>query len=227
MIKNILWDVDGTLLNFDKSEEYAFDAVFRAYQLELRQEIFETYQEINSELWKSLEQGLVTREQVLTGRFDTLFEKYHIKGINSAEFGKRYLKELGNVYYYNEDSLKLCQKLRQRYKQYIVTNGVYETQKHKLQLAGFWQLMDGIFISEKIGYEKPQKKFFEAVFESIGEIKPEETIIVGDSLSSDIAGGNASGIRTVWYNPFRKQNSSNVAIPDDIIFQLWDVEEIL
>ena len=61
--------------------------------------------------------------------------------------------------------------------------------------------MDGVFLSEKLGFEKPDIRFFEKVFGTIGADDLSKVIIVGDSLTSDIQGGMNAGIKTCWYNP--------------------------
>ena len=86
--------------------------------------------------------------------------------------------------------------------------------------------MDGIFLSEQIGYEKPAAEFFDAVFREIGEDKRGSSIIVGDSLTSDIEGGNRAGIASCWYNPGGAQDATG-AKPDYEIRDLREILEIL
>lgn len=222
----ILWDVDGTLLNFDKTEDYALTNSFEKFQLEYNPSIKELYQQINKALWKQLEEQLITKDQVIYGRFEQLFQKLTINGISSAEFQDYYQNVLANTYFIQDDSVSLCRKLQGKVKQYIVTNGVKTTQETKLSLSGLDQIMDGVFISEVIGYPKPDKRFFDAAFNQMIPADKERILIIGDSISSDICGGISYGIKTCWYNP--EQNSlTGSEVPDYIITNLWEIEDIL
>ncbi len=226
MYNTILWDVDQTLLDFEKSQDYALRLSFERFHFTMNEEIIRRYRAINDAYWKRLELGQVTKKELLTGRFDTLFEELGITGISSADIAPVYQEALGSVYYFKDDSLTLCRKLKGTVKQYAVTNGVVSTQRNKLSLSGLMQVMDGIFISEEVGYEKPDVRFFETCFRQIPDFQKDKALIVGDSLTSDIKGGNLSGIACCWYNPLQKENASGLRI-DYEITNLWEVEEIL
>lgn len=224
--QTILWDVDQTLLDFDKSQDYALRFCFQNLNLEINDEIVRIYASINDSYWKRLELGEVTKKELLTGRFDRLFEQLHIETVTSADIAPMYQKALGSVYFYRDDSLNLCKKLKGKVRQYVVTNGVSSTQRNKLRLSGFDQIMDGIFISEEMNFAKPDIRFFEGCFQQINDFQKESTLIVGDSLTSDIKGGNQAGIACCWYNPTGHKNESGLRI-DYEIQNLWEVEEIL
>ncbi len=252
--ETILWDVDGTLLNFIKSQEFAIKKAFADYQLQITKETVELYSAINESYWKRLELLEITKEEVLYGRFETLFNRLseqaekeglsgwvfqtdieavlndvileRLRAIPIRKFQKAYQTYLGGVYFYQDDSLRLCKKLQKDFKQYIVTNGVEWTQRNKLQLAGFTELMEDIFISEVIGAPKPDKRFFDACFLQIPDFNREKTIIIGDSLSSDMLGGNRAEIAACWYNPEKLERTLDVHI-DYEIRNLWEVEKIL
>lgn len=226
MYNTILWDVDQTLLDFEKSQDYALRFSFKQLKLEINEEIIRLYASINDAYWKRLELGEVTKKELLTGRFDTLFQRLQITDITSADIAPIYQKALGSVYFFKDDSLELCKKLQGKVRQYAVTNGVASTQRNKLQLSGLINVMDGVFISEEIGYEKPDIRFFEACFRQIPDFEADKTVIVGDSLTSDIKGGNLAGVACCWYNQAHEPNDSGLRI-DHEISNLWEVEDIL
>jgi len=222
----ILWDLDNTLLDFTESERYSITECFSRAGLSIDDSIIETYSAINLDYWKRLEKGEVTKEALLYGRFFSLFEKLNLTEVDIPLFQKTYQHLLGSVYFYKDDSYRLCEKLKDQYRQYIVTNGVKSTQENKLSISGFDKLMDGVFISEEIGYPKPDIRFFEKCFETI---KPEDrsrVIIIGDSLSSDMKGGNQVDIATCWYNPEETGKESDIRV-DFEIKHLWQIEDIL
>ena len=107
-----------------------------------------------------------------------------------------------------------------------MTNGISAIQRRKIKLSGFFDCMKGCFISEEIGVDKPNKAFFDHVFAHILNFDKERTIIIGDSLTSDIKGGIQAGIKTCYFNPDRKAVPEEYK-PDYVIDHLWDVLRIL
>lgn len=201
----VLWDVDGTLLDFVYSQRCAMTRCFQKIGREITEEILQRYREINDGYWKRLELGEVTKAELLVGRFTSLFEEYGITGVDVEAFREEYQSTLGRVYRYMEDSPAICRALQGKVRQYVITNGITSTQENKLRLSGLYDLMDGIFISEQIGTPKPQKGFFDYCLKAMEAsglpVCREELLIVGDSLTSDIKGGVLSGIPTCWYRP--------------------------
>ncbi len=222
----ILWDVDGTLLDFAYSQAYGMGKCFRSRGLTLTEEMLERYEQINKSFWEKLERGEITREQLFTARFEQLFEEYGITGVDAGEFWREYQKALGSVYRFKDDALTLCTALRGYVRQYVVTNGDADVQRNKIKLSGLLEIMDGVFISGEIGANKPEEAFFEAVFSQIAEQDKERILIVGDSLSSDILGGVRAGIRTCWYRSEDEVNSTDLQ-PDYEISDLHQVYDIL
>ena len=115
---------------------------------------------------------------------------------------KRYEQDLGTKTYYVDDSYEIVKQFKEMgLKQHIVTNGVFITQQIKMRNSGFDRLIDKVFISDVIGYEKPRKEFFDVVFAELSEIRREKALLVGDSLTSDMRGANNAGVDACWYNP--------------------------
>lgn len=222
----ILWDVDGTLLDFLYSQTYAITECFRALGKEITEEQIQRYSQINDEFWKRYERGEVTKEQLLSGRFLQLFQEYDIRDINLEVFQREYQEALGNVFSHKDDSLTICKSLHGHVRQYVVTNGVVSTQRSKLKLSGLMEVMDGVFISEEVGVPKPDKKFFDYCLERVEEKERSKILIVGDSLTSDIRGGAQAGIVTCWYRPDGEANTSPY-IPDYEISDLHMIYDIL
>ncbi len=222
----ILWDVDQTLLDFELSQAYALGESFQKFGLEMKEEVLSRYAEINTAYWKRHELGEVSKEELLTGRFETLFLELGVENIDIGAFAAVYQKALGSVYYFRDDSFTLCSKLKGKVRQYAVTNGVTATQRNKLHLSGLDKILDDIFISEEIGYPKPQREYFERCFQRIPGFQKDKALIVGDSLTSDIRGGNQVGIPCCWYNPEGKENHSGLQV-DYEIKNLWELEDII
>lgn len=225
MYKAILWDVDGTLLNFLKSESAAMKECFQVCGLgECTDEMVHAYSEINAGYWKLLELHKVEKPVLFRRRFEDLFSKYGLS-YDTAKFNTLYQQTLGNHIFPNDNSLELVKSLKGKIRQYAVTNGSFTAQERKLRRSGLDRLLDGIFISDVVGFEKPSPLFFDSVFDQIPEGR-EEAIIVGDSLTSDILGGNNAGIACCWYNPDNKKAPGDLRI-DYMISDLNEIKNII
>lgn len=225
--KYLLWDVDGTLLDFPYSQRIAIQKCLEGIGVTATEEMITRYSEINDSWWKRLELGEVTKEQLLPGRFTELFDEFGIQCGDIEAFRRQYQENLGNVYKYLDHSLDICKKLQGEYYQYVVTNGVTCTQENKLKLAGFTDIMEQLFISEQIGAPKPQKAFFDYCFNRIAErhedFQKSQVLIIGDSLSSDIKGGINAGIDTCWYNPKGESNTEGM----NITYEIQELNQLL
>lgn len=227
MIKVILWDVDGTLLDFKKSEYAAIKKCFEIFNLgECTDEMIQRYSEINRKYWEKLERREITKQEVLINRFIDFFEKENIQTNCAPDFNKEYQTQLGETICFCDNSYELLKSLKGRVKQYAVTNGTKAAQDRKLQKSGLIDIFDGVFISEVVGTEKPGIEFFEHVWEQIGIYEKDEVMIVGDSLTSDMQGGNNAGIICCWYNPKKLINDKGLVI-DYEIDNLQKIVELL
>lgn len=227
MIKVLLWDIDGTLLNFLAAEKAAMKKCFEVCGIgECTDEMIARYSKINRKYWEMLERGEITKPQVLIGRFEEFFESEGIVTDCATEFNKEYQVRLGDTICFCDNGYELVKSLKGRVKQYAVTNGTKVAQDKKLAKSGLVELFDAVFISEEIGVEKPGVGFFEKVWDSIGKYKSDEVMIIGDSLTSDIQGGNNAGILCCWYNPKGAVNDKGVRV-DYEIDDLQKVKEIL
>ena len=223
----VLWDVDGTLLDFEKSERYGILSCMKEFGIEgCDDAMLRRYAEINRICWEALERGEMTKQEVLVGRFRRFFAQEGIGCSNIEAFNELYQRKLGELFFENENSVALCRKLYGKLRQCVITNGTVEAQKEKLKGSGLGQYMDGIFISDEIGIEKPGIGFFRPVLELLRGIDPERILVVGDSLTSDMKGGNNIKARCCWYNPQKKKNTVGIRV-DYEISRLWDVERIL
>lgn len=217
MIKVILWDIDGTLLNFLKAEHAAIKKCFEIFHLgECTDEMIARYSLINKKYWERLERGEISKREVLEGRFEEFFAKEKISTKYVVDFNKEYQVRLGDTIFFNDGGYELVKSLKGRVKQYAVTNGTKVAQDRKLDKSGLRELLDGVFISEDIGSEKPNVEFFNYVWKQIGKYARDEVMIVGDSLTSDIQGGNNAGIVCCWYNPDLQRNDKGLMIDYEI-----------
>lgn len=223
MIQILLWDLDGTLLDFHAAESAAIKSLFGEFSLgSCSEDMIRRYSQINEIYWQRLERNELPKSQVLIGRFEQFFQEIGVPQALASEFNRQYQLRLGDTIVYRDDSINIVKKFRGKVSQYVVSNGTIIAQNKKLLLSGLGKLMDGVFLSEEIGIEKPNRAFFDAVFDVIRPSSLSEVMIIGDSLTSDIQGGNNAGILTCWYNPDQKPAPLGYSI-DYIITDLHEV----
>ena len=205
MFTTILWDFDNTLLSFDVAEKAAILSTFEKLNLgTCTEQMLKRYDKINREYWHKIEDNKIDKQTALVKRYEDFFIEYGIDPKLAKEFNAIYEVALGDTIEYIDNSFELVKSLRGKCSQYIVSNGAKNVQTMRMKKSGFDKIVDGIFISDIIGAEKPSIEFFNYVFDKIKITDKDSILIVGDSLTSDIKGGNNAGIKTCWYNPKKK-----------------------
>ena len=219
----VLWDVDGTLLDFLAAEKAVIQSLFQEFGLgRCTDGMLARYSEINREYWRKLERGEMSKQQILVKRFEDFFREEGLDVSLGEAFNAAYQVRLGDTIVFCDDSKALVESLRGKVRQYVVSNGTVTAQTKKLRRSGFDQLMDGVFLSEELGYEKPAIEFFDHVFRVIQAPDKDRVLIVGDSLTSDMEGGFRAGIKTCWYNP----EGLPCAAPEKIDYEIQNLQEI-
>ena len=225
MIKNIMLDLDDTILDFHKAEKIALTTTLKKIGIEPTEDVIKLYSKINLAHWKRLEVGELTRHEVLHGRFTELFNTLGVTG-DCYEAQRIYEWELGTRHYFLDGGLELLVALSEKYDVYLASNGTDIVQTRRIASAGIEKYFKDLFISQRIGFDKPNPEYFRLCFERIPDFKKEETVIIGDSLTSDIKGGILAGIRTVWFNP-RGLAAPSELTPDFDVRTLDVIPEII
>lgn len=225
MIDLLLLDLDDTILDFKKSEEYGIQKTLRDAGVEPTDAVCTLYSRINKEFWKRLELGQVTREQLMVGRFEELFTQLGVTA-DAAACSAAYMDNMSSVHFFLLGAEDAVKRLHQKYRLFIVSNGTASAQQRRLTSANLYPYFEQVFISQLVGVNKPDKAFFDRCFARIPNIDPARAMIVGDSLSSDIQGGINAGIRTCWINPAHKTAPEHIQ-PDYEIEALPQLEALL
>jgi 2-haloacid dehalogenase len=196
-----LLDIDNTLLDFDATEIKSFHTLLNSYEISYEEELFTQYKKINKNFWALLEQGKVDKDTVRTGRFIEFFGSINLT-FDAEEAERRFQSYLSDGADMMPNAKETVIRLKEAGKKiYSASNGVYETQVKRLKAAGLYDYFEEMFVSEKVGFEKPNKSFFDYCFDHIKDFDPLKTIMVGDSLTSDIQGAINSGIDSCFYDP--------------------------
>ena len=219
----LLFDADGTLFDFLKCEEMALRDAMKNIGITIDDEGVALYSKINDGLWKALERGEIDKESLRVERFRKFGEEYGFE----TDFNKLSLDYTDRLALQNfpiDGAIDVCRRLYGRVKMYIITNGIEYVQKSRFATSPLNEFFEKLFISGEIGFEKPDKRFFEAVEQGIPNFDPQKALVIGDSLTSDMKGGIGYGIDCCWYNPSNKTTDLPVKYT---ISDLAEIEEII
>ena len=225
MIRNVFFDLDDTIFDYATSEIAALSTALKKAGIEPTDEVLKSYHGINIPLWQAYERKEASCEFIVVERFRQLFEKC---GINSdpQKMEDIYETELGQNAHLVEGAREMLEELKKTCRIYAASNGLVKIQENRLKISDTAKYFDDVFTSERNGACKPNKEFFDYCFERIPDVKKEETVIVGDSMTSDIKGGINAGIRTIWFNRFKMPKMSGV-VPDYEFKTLDEIKEFI
>ncbi|MTV22843.1 YjjG family noncanonical pyrimidine nucleotidase [Staphylococcus delphini] len=224
--KVILFDFDDTLVDFHDAEVQAYGHLMRHYEVPSHLHDYHRFKEINQNHWEAFQRGEITKAEVLRHRFIATFETYGMT-VDGQEadivfrdgLARALIKWLAGI-------MPMLEALHSQYALAIVTNGVTDTQERRIAQTDLHTVIDHIFISDKVGAQKPNVGFFEAVFEVFDQYDKKDFLIVGDSLTSDIQGGINAGIDTCWFNHRQLENKTAIQ-PTYTIEHITALKEIL
>ena len=196
----ILLDADETIFDFKRAEAHSFKQMLESFNVEYTDERLALYSEINLKMWKALERGEITRERLKTLRFEKFFELIGVSGIDCVAVNDSYLTNLSNSTFMIEGAVEFVKELSKYCKIYLATNGLTKAQTGRFEKSAVRDYIDSMFISEEIGYAKPDKAYFDYIFNALNITDKSRVIIVGDSLTSDMQGGKNAGVTTCLYS---------------------------
>lgn len=199
MIKAVLLDVDDTLLDFDLGAREAATEAFKEAGLTYGDDVHRAFTRINNDLWRSVEKGLMTREELYKIRWQTILDSLGIKA-DGEKLERSFHLHLRESAIPVDGALELVRYLYQRYTLCIASNAPYRQQTLRLKKAGLYGYMKHIFVSEAIGFSKPSREFFEYCLKALSPLTPDEIMVIGDSLTADINGAAAFGLKSCYFN---------------------------
>jgi 2-haloacid dehalogenase len=221
----VFLDADETLFDFRKAEGWALNEAFRRRGLSLTDGAGAAYDEINAGLWRRLERGELDQRTIRSERFRLLFERLGI-GEDPRAFGELYVECLSTAAFLLDGAEELCERLSATRRLAIVTNGIADVQKSRLARASIARFIERAIVSEEVGSAKPDPAIFAKALELMGVSDRSSVVMVGDSLTSDIAGGIAFGIDTCWVN-LRGSAPDPAIVPTYVARSLAEVESFV
>jgi YjjG family noncanonical pyrimidine nucleotidase len=218
----LLFDADDTLFDYPLAETKALQSTLEQFGQVYRSEYLRIYQVFNRQVWAEFERGETSAEELRLKRFRLFFDETGVS-IDPLEFSLRYLENLALASDLLPGAVQILKALSGRFHITLVTNGLKEVQRPRLDRSAIRPYIERIFISEDMGAAKPAAEFFEAVFQEIGCPPKNQVLIIGDSLTSDIQGGINFGIDTCWFNPGGKSTDLPVTYTIKALAELLNI----
>ena len=205
----VLLDIDNTLIDFNECARQSIIRIFNDFNLPYSNNVFKTFTDENIKIWKRLENGEITKAYLRANRWNIILEKLGLIADGPA-IEELFEKGISESAYEVTGAKELLAYLYSKHDLYVVSNGFRVVQENRLNLSDFKKYFKGMFFSEDIGISKPQKEFFDYCFYELNNPEKENVILIGDSISADIKGGNSYNIKTIWFN------KNNEKCPDDV-----------
>ena len=224
-ITTVFMDVDDTLLDFKECARQNVRNCCQKNGVPYSDDLFEFFLSRNIILWKRIEDGLLTVDELHRTRWAGIFRDYGIEADGPA-FENDFIAGLRDTSVPVSGAHEAMKYLHSKYKVYVVSNASNLQQSTRLGKAGLTQYVDGVFGALDIGFNKPSREYFDYCFAQLPETSPAQTVIVGDSLNADISGGTAYGLRTIWFN-IRNVEPSDSTLPDYTIYSLGELTSLL
>jgi len=218
--KHLFFDLDNTLLDFTYASRHAFDDVLLHFNKQDKQ-AYGVYSEGNKKVWADFEEGKISAKELRGKRFQLLLDRMDWKG-DGFVWNKYYLERVIEHTQFLDGAEDLLSSLNKKYSLHLLTNGLKEVQRPRLEKAKITQIFDSITVSDEIGHAKPQAAFFDVAMRNANLLHKAEILMIGDSYNSDIKGGHNYGLKTCWLNP-RKTKMD----PEVHDFEIHDISSLL
>ena len=219
MIKAVLIDIDDTIFDFEKCSKNSFLITLEKFNLKFKEEDFSYFNKVNDILWTKQKSGEINIKEVFIKR-DYLMGKYFNLNIEKGLFNDLFVKFLYDEIEMVDGIEDLLLYLSDKYKIFTASNGIFKMQENRLKKSNLDKYFDKIFVSDKIGYEKPDKKFFQKIMD-LTKFSNDDLILIGDSIKSDIIGAKNSKIKSIYFNKEDKKISDK-----NFTYQVKNLSEI-
>lgn len=206
MYKAIFLDIDDTLFDFEQCSRGALQNTFQDFELAWDEDVYRAFRAIDDALWARQKQGQLTVEAVLQTRFEHLLRQLKLPPLGAA-FAASFQQNLARQHTPEPHCAEVLKHLSGQYRLFAASNGTLRVQRKRLSAAGLLGYFSGVFVSDDIGYEKPDARFFTTCLQRSG-VNVGDALMVGDSPEADIAGAAGIGMDTCWYNPGGKANNT-------------------
>ncbi|MGB1217337.1 MAG: YjjG family noncanonical pyrimidine nucleotidase [Saprospiraceae bacterium] len=219
----IFFDLDNTLMDFSIASHQSFLQLLADNGIRNAEAHYPLYEQVNKKIWRDFEEEKIDAITLRSKRFDDFYRATNIKGLDAWESNRIYLEYVVEYSTMLDGAVELLETLKDKTNLAIITNGLKECQRARMDRLEITDYFKTIVVSDEIGVAKPQAGFFDFAFKECNFPDKKKVLVVGDSLGSDIKGGNDYGLDTCWINPKRKNNTSEY-LPN---FEIASVKELL
>lgn len=227
MTKVILIDIDNTVMDFDRCSERSMRLTCADWGIPYERGMFDAFKRYNDRRWQDIERGELTVARLFEIRWNEVFASLGVPMSDGPKFERDFHVYL-NVSDIPEDGAKeALEYLSKKYRVFAASNSNKMKQAVRLEKTGMLGYFEKLFLSEDMGATKPSARFFDIIFNSLPDVAPAEAVMIGDSLTADISGAAAYGLRTVWYNKARRPYDASDPPADFVIEDMRDVKSIL
>ncbi len=206
----VLLDFDETLVSFNESEKLSITKVYNKYNIPVTEENIEFYHVENEKMWREFEKGKIKKKDMQNLRFAKVVEKFGLSNVTGEQMNRDYINYLKNSAILFDGAIEFLEDIEDAVTIAIVTNGIETVQQNRLKLSRVIDFADGVYTSEKMGYNKPDKRIFINALKNLGIENHKKVLVVGDNLQSDIKGGINAGLDTCWVNFAGAENTTNI-----------------
>jgi YjjG family noncanonical pyrimidine nucleotidase len=225
MKKIILMDLDNTIIDFNECARHSIMGIFEDLDFHYNENVFETFITENVKIWKRLELGEIDKPYLRANRWNIILGKLGIE-YDGTIIEERFENGVAKGAYPVEYAYELLEYLYKKYDIYVVSNGFRFVQESRVKIGNYDKYFKELFLSEDIGIQKPDIRFFDYCYEKIGCPPKEELILIGDSLSADIQGGINFNVETIWFNKNNEPQNDTIK-PTYTVNHLKEIENIL
>jgi len=218
----LLCDADNTIFDFNQAEVNAFEAACARVGIKADEELLEIYSAINEALWKLFEQGGITQKVLRVRRFEQFLEAIGRTELNAQAMAEEFVAALGRQSVPIDGAIEAVARWSKIVPVIIVTNGIAKVQHGRMERSEVRHYIRGMVISEEVGAAKPDPKMIEVAMEMAGVTDKSRALMLGDSLSSDIAAAANAGVDACWYNPNGAENKKGLPIR----YEIRDLDEV-
>lgn len=201
----VLFDADETLFSFNSY--LGLTSMLKRYGIEFTREDYEAFQAVNKPLWVAYQNNEITAQDIQTRRFAKLSAQ---TGIDALQLNQELMAEMALVSKPLDGVTAMLEQLYGKVKMGIITNGFTELQQKRLANTHTEKFFEIVVVSEQIGAAKPDRQVFDHAFTLMEQEDKTKVLMVGDTLASDVLGGNNAGIDTCWFNHSKSKNETQI-----------------
>lgn len=209
-IKDIFFDLDHTLWDFDRNSALTFQKIFNHNKIDIELKKFlMVYEPLNLNYWKLYREEKIDKASLRYGRLSDTFKTLNMTVSNEVihKLSEDYITNLTSFNHLFESTIEILEYLNPNYNLHIITNGFKEVQQGKLSKSKIDHFFDTVTNSEMVGVKKPNPKIFNHALK-IAKANPEESVMVGDNYEADILGALNIGLDAICFN-YHKEDLDN------------------